>query len=374
MAKRQFLQLAHSYDPKKHSPAGWFLSEKLDGMRCFWDGGVSRGELAENVPWANVAKDHRYIDTEIRATGLWSRYGKAIQAPDWWLDKLPEGICLDGELYMGRNSFQKLTSVVKRTVNINEVGWRDVRFYVFDSPPPWQIFAKGNINLTMFKKKLDSDCYEWAINQGVWLKRMPESFELLQKKFAQLNDIFNDTVIWHHQVRLPFSGPAAREQVRDEMNHVIAVGGEGLMLRSHQSLWMPERTYDLLKVKRYLDAEGVVVGCTSGRETELGSKLLGMMGALVLRGCYDGSGEDVVFEISGFTDEERKLDVNRSVSLPRLMHQSNVDEAVEWARNNPGERCPSWIEPACFPLGSTVTFTYRELTDSGVPKEARYLR
>ncbi len=61
--RREFLQLAHVFDPSKHTIAGWFMSEKLDGMRCFWDGGITRGMFARDVPFANVAKDDRYISS-----------------------------------------------------------------------------------------------------------------------------------------------------------------------------------------------------------------------------------------------------------------------------------------------------------------------
>ena len=54
MSKREFLQLADHYDPAKHNVAGWFISEKLDGTRCFWDGGLSRGLPTDSIPWASV--------------------------------------------------------------------------------------------------------------------------------------------------------------------------------------------------------------------------------------------------------------------------------------------------------------------------------
>ena len=52
--RREFLQLADRYDPRKHDVAGWFVSEKLDGTRCFWDGGLTRGLPTEQVPWASI--------------------------------------------------------------------------------------------------------------------------------------------------------------------------------------------------------------------------------------------------------------------------------------------------------------------------------
>ncbi len=32
------VMLASVYEPEKHDPTGWYMSEKLDGVRCIWDG------------------------------------------------------------------------------------------------------------------------------------------------------------------------------------------------------------------------------------------------------------------------------------------------------------------------------------------------
>jgi len=32
------VMLAETYDPTEHDPSGWLMSEKLDGVRCFWNG------------------------------------------------------------------------------------------------------------------------------------------------------------------------------------------------------------------------------------------------------------------------------------------------------------------------------------------------
>ena len=61
MSKREFVMLAKDYDSKKYGIAGWFMSEKFDGMRDTWDGGVSRGKLASTIPWANTAKDKKEV-------------------------------------------------------------------------------------------------------------------------------------------------------------------------------------------------------------------------------------------------------------------------------------------------------------------------
>lgn len=67
------VSLAKSWK-EKDNVSGWLMSEKLDGMRCVWDG---------------------------KAT-LWTRNGNEVYAPKSFVNSLPRGIALDGELFMGR--------------------------------------------------------------------------------------------------------------------------------------------------------------------------------------------------------------------------------------------------------------------------------
>jgi len=119
--KQEYLMLSHIFKPMKQSVAGWFVSEKLDGIRAYWDGGLSRGLPASEVPYANTVKDFR-LNHQVMATGLWTRTGKVIYAPDYWLNQLPS-IPLDGELYIGPNSFQELTSIVSKKDGSSESEW-----------------------------------------------------------------------------------------------------------------------------------------------------------------------------------------------------------------------------------------------------------
>ena len=114
--RRSFVQLAKEIDYKKNSLGGNYLSEKLDGQRGLWDGGITRGMPIRAVPWANVEKEDRLVEDRI-STGLWSRYGHPIQAPDWWLDNLPN-IPLDGELYLGRGRGTVIASFCKNGSSI----------------------------------------------------------------------------------------------------------------------------------------------------------------------------------------------------------------------------------------------------------------
>lgn len=352
MAKRTFLMLAHVY--RSEEPIGsWFCSEKLDGVRAMWDGGITRGKLCKDVPFANVEKDSRYVQ-QPRATGLWSRYGKAIQAPSWWLDRLPIGIPLDGELYQGRSEFQSLVSVVKKLVPGPE--WNNVCFKVFDSPPYHVLFANGEINEPNYRKRFvgidyprsgsgphSSGCGNFASVQ-----------QWFQNQLAQ-----NDVVQLHAQDRLDHSTAKARVQVVERLEQIVSGAGEGLMLRSPTSFWVPQRSRTLLKAKGMLDAEAEVIGYVFGRETDKGSKLLGLMGAMIVK--WEGR----IFELSGFTDEERWL-CKRGAGSDH--------SAFEYGCEHPGERVPDIFHNPRFPVGSRICFKYRELTNDRVPKEARFLR
>ncbi|MHC4302551.1 MAG: DNA ligase-like domain-containing protein, partial [Planctomycetota bacterium] len=151
MARREFLQLAKKFDPDKHDPSGMWISEKLDGTRVFWDGGITRGLPTDQVPWASIINPKtgdRKPKIKPVATGLWSRYGNPIIAPDWWLNQLPS-MFLDGELFAGRGNFQTLRSITAKDV-AEEDAWRKVQFAVFGSPAPSQVFAAGEIKNANF--------------------------------------------------------------------------------------------------------------------------------------------------------------------------------------------------------------------------------
>lgn len=359
--RREFLMLGKNFDADKNKIGGYYMSEKLDGIRAFWDGGLSRGLPTTSVPWASVLNPKTgQLKTKIKefATGLWSRYGNPIAAPDWFLNDLP--CCpLDGELWAGRGGFQTVTSVCKKD-NPDEDEWRGIQYAIFGCPSLWCVFQDGEIKNANFLKSISkSDIESWIKNRD---REVLADYTFLQgspsfaAELANLNEWIDSTSNYHFlikQTKLPDSDAAAKEMVEQTKREVIESGGEGLVLRDPNSIWTPKRVKAVLKVKGELDAEGILVGFTSGRETNKGSKLLGMIGALVL----DFNGKRL--ELAGLTDEERAF-ANR--------------EDVTYAVENPGQEMPPGTCARCFCIGDKITFTYRELTNDGVPKEARYLR
>lgn len=363
MSNREFVQLAHVFEPAKHSIAGWFYSEKLDGMRAWWDGGITRGLPAAQVPWANVEKHGRFVN-QVISTGLWSRYGQVIRAPDWWLDFLPKAP-FDGELYAGREMFQFVMSTVKDHVGSDD--WNKIRFTAFGMPSYTQVLEPGKINNKNFKKTIMRDCLEFA-QQRTKDVYSPLSYKMFQDTYATMKakyDLNNHAFTIHHQVQLPFSTDAALFEVERVLTNITDLKGEGLILQKPEAVWNATRMHSCLKVKKWEDSEGTVIGCSTGRETDKGSKLLGLMGALILE--LDNGKK---FDLSGFTDEERALETATSMGKPMAYDE----QVIDWAKSNPGARCPNWIQPKYFKLGTRVTFRFRELSDDGIPKEARYWR
>ena len=95
------LLLAHSWD-NEQDLTDWWMSEKLDGVRAYWDG-----------------------------KQFYSRQGNVFHAPAWFTAALP-AMPLDGELWAGRKMFQRTSGIV-RSQNAGEA-WRQLRYVVFDAP------------------------------------------------------------------------------------------------------------------------------------------------------------------------------------------------------------------------------------------------
>jgi DNA ligase-1 len=359
-SRREFLQLAKTFDPKhaKTKIGGWYVSEKLDGTRCFWDGGLTRGLPTDKVPWASVTDPKtgkKKAKIKPFSTGLWSRYGNPIIAPDSFLDLLPP-IPLDGELWAGRGNFQLCRSICGG--DTPDPRFSTIQYAVYGSPSINRVMMSGEIKNTNFHATFDLN---------VIAKFIAACVDNIQPNFCSLDEgatfdhellgmkdyLDGDRVYTHRQVRLPEAEQSARAWLDEYMNTVVENGGEGVIIRNPNAEWTPKRVPALLKFKPFDDDESVITGFTSGRETDKGSKLLGMIGAFITN--YQGKR----LEVAGLTNEERQFATNAM---------------RDFASRHPDEDMPSDFQGKHFKVGQKVTFKYRELTDAGIPKEARYFR
>jgi len=248
------VQLAMPW-PSGRSPQGFWVSEKFDGVRAFWDGQVLR-----------------------------FRSGRLIAAPAWFLSALPR-VALDGELWMGRGTFDRLSGLVRQTQTDDEA-WRAVKYLVFDVPGHAAPFG--------------------------------QRVALVQSTLAQV-----------HQ---PWLLPVVQREVKDAralqalLLDTVRQGGEGLMLHRSNALWQAGRTDALFKFKPELDEEGLVVGHQAGKE-----RLKGQTGALLLQ----------------------------MPSGQRFALGTGLSDAL---RRDPP------------PVGTWVTYRYRDRTPSGLPRFASFLR
>ena len=215
--------LAESYDAEKHDPTGWWVSEKLDGVRAYWTG-----------------------------TEFLSRNGNRFDAPASLTSVLPN-TPLDGELWIARKDFNRTSGIVRSSST--HPGWQEVKYVVFDAPA---VAGGFEVRIAAAKKLLDGKSSRVEV-------------------LAQ----------WQ-------SGDG--EMLKQELLLVEQLGGEGLMLRKPGSLYEPRRSFTLLKVKSFFDAEATVLGYEAGK-----GKHKDRMGALV---CLFPNG--VKFTCgTGFTDKER---------------------------------------------------------------------
>ncbi|MES1978259.1 MAG: DNA ligase [Pseudomonadota bacterium] len=253
------LMLANVYHPGVVL-ADYWVSEKYDGVRGFWDG-----------------------------EKLLTRGGERVMAPAWFTAGWPK-TPMDGELWAGRGQFSRAVSTVRQQVP-DDTAWRGMRFMVFDLPA----------------------------QSGPFTERIPA----LNGLVSQIDKPWVVAVV---QYRV-----ANHAALQAQLKKTVKLGGEGLMLHRGDSLYKGLRNDDLLKVKTHEDAEARVVGHVAGK-----GKNAGRLGALLVEMPAEGGKPAQRFRLgTGFSDAQRQ---------------------------NPP------------PVGALVTYRYRGLNDSGIPRFASFMR
>jgi len=226
------------------------MSEKLDGIRAYWDG-----------------------------KNLLTRSGNIIHAPKWFTKDYPP-FEIDGELWTKRKDFENISSIVRDRVPSKE--WNQIKHYIFEVPN-----TKGGL----LERLSNVKPYQNSI-----IKIIPQ---LLIKDKNHLQQFLMD---------------------------IDSKGGEGVVVRDPQALYIAKRTNKALKVKTFLDKECRIIAHNGGH-----GKFKGLLGSVT---CVLDN--NVIFKIgSGFNMQERK---------------------------NP----PS--------VGSVITFKYKEFTKYGKPRFPVFLR
>ena len=254
---------------EKHS---WIVSPKYDGVRCRWNG-----------------------------TSLYSRTGNfEFQAPTWLTEALPR-CALDGELWMGRNTFEQTWSTVskRRLVpgedNFTEWtnGWAEVYYVIFDCPgenqPYLKRLATAFDKISTHNQSLDKNSpgYKWYIDHLKVVGCIKSENASDQSKF------------WAYRVR---SIDKINELLTEEQNSF----GEGLIARKDDAPYTPGRSNFLVKIKAKRDDEAIVVYCGKGR-----GQFKGMMGYLWCRTRWGAE-----FDLSsGLSAQQRQWNTSENRAL-----------------------------------------------------------
>jgi DNA ligase-1 len=218
------LQLANRYHDQIDITNYW-VGEKFDGVRGYWDG-----------------------------TQMMSRQGNIIQTPLWFVDVLPK-TPLDGELWLGRGQFDRLSGIIRRH-HIDEEDWRLVKYLIFDLPASDQTFDLRVEKIKLIVKQVNRSHIQSVVQ-------------------FKLDD---------HVVLL------------ETLDRIVKNKGEGLMLHRGASHYQNSRSDDLLKLKKSSDAEATVIEHYGGQ-----GKYTDLLGSMLVE-----TDDQRRFKLgAGFSDLER---------------------------------------------------------------------
>lgn len=207
-------------------PAAYLVSEKLDGVRALWDGQMLR-----------------------------FKSGRPMAAPTWFTAALPT-TPLDGELWLGRGRFDRLSGIVRHGTP-QETLWREVRYMVFDLPGALDGFGARAARLVALVER----------SAVPWLQAVAQ---------GRVSD---------------------RAALQQQLRTTVADGGEGLVLHRADALWQSGRSDALRKLKPVPDDDARVLAHLPGK-----GRHAGRLGALLLE---MPSGQRFALG-TGFTDAQRK--------------------------------------------------------------------
>ncbi|MEN8142450.1 MAG: DNA ligase, partial [Thermodesulfobacteriota bacterium] len=135
----------------------WLMSEKLDGVRAYWDGNK-----------------------------LLSKNGRPFNPPRSFTENFPD-FAVEGELWAGRGTFEKTVSIVMQ--KDAHVGWHELKFAIFDVPK-----AKGG-----FEDRLNVAKRWFAVHPSEFsfvIKHKPvTSDEYLQNELEMIEEVRGEGII-----------------------------------------------------------------------------------------------------------------------------------------------------------------------------------
>lgn len=180
---------------------------------------------------------HRCIATfsDMNTVSLWSRTRKPINSVphiNEALKSLHDVIALDGELYNHdyHNNFEELSSKIRQEEPAE--GCEIIQYHVYDFPNPYMTNMERATILGLLKEKFEGTPIHVV-----------------------------ETLVVNNE-----------DELMEAFDHFVAEGYEGCMVRNMDGLYVNKRSYDLQKVKDFLDDEFKVVGVKVGNKGSMAGK------------------------------------------------------------------------------------------------------
>jgi DNA ligase-1 len=246
-------------------PVNWWASEKWDGIRAIWDGEkfVSRGS-GRGKP-----KVFSYV-------------------PDEFLKYLPKDYALDGEIWVSRNNFNKV-SAISNLIPGGKYSRKEIDAIWFGkNPVVYKLYDIPSMTNAPFR----------------------ERYSKLVELVKEIKDKYPDAPL-----SVTEQIPIKSEEHLDQLyRKLTSSGAEGVIIKDPDCLYETKRSKHMLKYKIHKDAEGVVIGHQNGT-----GRLDGTLGSLEIE-VLDPNGKPTgitTFVGTGFTDIERTLDENNKYYIPK---------------------------------------------------------
>lgn len=250
-----FPMLAHRFDEQGHKLVyPCYVQPKLDGHRCI-----------------------AMIDVDGKCT-LWSRTRKPITSMTHIVAAIERlgmhSTIFDGELYNHdyRDSFEILTSYIRNSDptpgSDKTPGSEIVQYHIYDLPSSWT-----------FEKR-------WEFLRANQVHRLNPLFLVLTTRVED------------------------EDELMVEFNKYLELGFEGAIARNANGQYVNKRSYDLLKIKEFADAEFEVIGVEEGR-----GKLVGH--AIFV--CKGANGVHFRAKLKGKTEELKQYFDNPKLAVGRQL-------------------------------------------------------
>jgi len=140
----------------------YWVSEKLDGIRGYWNG-----------------------------KQLLTRQGNNINAPKWFTQNWPHTV-MDGELWIARGQFEQTSGIIRKK-NATDNSWQKIRFMIFDLPKSSGDFSQRITAMKNITKQTNSPYLNMITQQ---------KFSSVSSLFIHLDDIVKlggEGLMLHHQ-------------------------------------------------------------------------------------------------------------------------------------------------------------------------------